>query len=181
MRASRSASQALQLKQPQQYRQVSLCGAILCVVCWGILLMLHRDTAITPFLSRISGLKQKKEALEKLEAETASRSSCLVALTPMPTAEAMGFFPQELQSIRQGLVLYAASQKLLQDLKSSSNGQSLLWNTCLNAKKKMLSAVSESSAFEAAYTARCDMSSGDHPNALLEGMPVLNQAPAETS
>lgn len=63
-----------------------------------------------------TGLSDQKEAYEEIETGTAGGASCLQALAGTPAPAIAGAFPHEVQIIRQGLVLHAASQKLLEEL-----------------------------------------------------------------
>ncbi|XP_026192875.1 uncharacterized protein LOC34622832 [Cyclospora cayetanensis] len=63
-----------------------------------------------------SGLNEKKEILEALETATTDGVSCFKTIVDSPPQEGRWAFLHELQSIRQGLLIYAASQKVLTDL-----------------------------------------------------------------
>lgn len=76
-------------------------------------------------VSRFShtGLTEQNEIFEGFEAATADGDSCLEAIAKMPLPERVGILPHALQAVRQGLLIYAASQKLVDDLKLASGGQ----------------------------------------------------------
>ncbi|CDJ49732.1 hypothetical protein, conserved [Eimeria brunetti] len=59
---------------------------------------------------------EQKEVYEAIEAATADGDSCLKFVADAEKEKA-GYFPHELQSARQGLLIYAAAERLLDDLK----------------------------------------------------------------
>ncbi|CDI74181.1 hypothetical protein, conserved [Eimeria praecox] len=62
---------------------------------------------------------EQKEVFEAIEAAAADGDSCLKIMAGVDTGRA-GYFPHEMQSIRQGLLIYAACERLLEDLKQSN-------------------------------------------------------------
>ncbi|CDJ32698.1 LOW QUALITY PROTEIN: uncharacterized protein EMH_0047470 [Eimeria mitis] len=59
---------------------------------------------------------QQKEIFEAIEATTADGDSCLKFVVDLDT-ERVGYFPHELQSVRQGLLIYTACERILENLK----------------------------------------------------------------
>lgn len=57
---------------------------------------------------------------ESVEAATADGDSCLHAVAQAVLPQRTAFFPHELQSVRQGLALYSAAVKTLEELKQST-------------------------------------------------------------
>ncbi|KAL8434759.1 hypothetical protein ACSSS7_002896 [Eimeria intestinalis] len=69
-----------------------------------------------------TSINDRKDVLEVIEAVTADGASCLEALANKLDITWVGLFPHEMQHVREGLLIYVASQKLMEDLKRSQGG-----------------------------------------------------------
>ncbi|KAL8449332.1 hypothetical protein Emed_003213 [Eimeria media] len=69
-----------------------------------------------------TSINDRKDVLETLEAATADGASCLEAFSNKLDITWVGLFPHEMQHVREGLLIFASAQKLMEDLKGSHGG-----------------------------------------------------------
>ncbi|KAL8454419.1 hypothetical protein Emag_001446 [Eimeria magna] len=85
------------------------------------------QSRVSPIETEVIGsfatsINDRKEVLEAMEAVTADGASCLEALANKLDVTWVGLFPHEMQHVREGLLIFAAAQKLMEDLKRSYGG-----------------------------------------------------------
>ncbi|KAL8270429.1 hypothetical protein Esti_005658 [Eimeria stiedai] len=100
-------------------------GKWLMATAFGKMIEADLQSSVSPIVREVTAsfatsISDRKEVLEAIEAVTADGTSCLEALANKLNETWVGLFPHEMQHVREGLLIFLASQKLMEELQRSN-------------------------------------------------------------